>query len=71
MTTPTFVVTIMLHFLTVMAANKDLNDYFSKFLESGWRMATRLGVGYFYVLQRREYKSIYRYNVVGSNNKYI
>ena len=37
------------HFLTVMAANKDLSHYFSKFLENGWRMAMRLGVADFYV----------------------
>ena len=32
------------HFLTVMAANKDLTEHFSKFSESGWRMATGLVV---------------------------
>ena len=48
-------VTTTLHFLTVMAANKDLRDYFSKFSESVWRMATRLGVADFYLLERRGY----------------
>ena len=52
-----------------MTANKDLCDYFSKFRESGWRVATRLGVLTFTYYKERDIASIYDWSVVGSANK--
>ena len=63
-TSPAFVVTRTLDFLTVMAAG----DYFSKFSESGW---SGYGIGCGRLLRttkERDIASIYHCSVVGSTN---
>ena len=59
-------VTRMLHFLTVMAANKELSNYF--FSESGGRMARRLGVDDFTYHNEGDIRSICDGSVVASTN---